>query len=105
MVKGKAERGNYLFSVDINPLTANDELSCHENLTFLWTWILRWVPRSFTTQNLRKKERALEKAIVKLSKEISVNKLNFGVKFEPFAQNIIHTFVRLVKDIFNLRAF
>ena len=32
-----------------NPLTANDELSRHENLTFLWTWILRWVPRSFAT--------------------------------------------------------
>ena len=32
-----------------NPFTANDELSCHENLTFLWTWILRWVPKSFAT--------------------------------------------------------
>ena len=32
-----------------NPLTANDELSRLENLTFLWTWILRWVPRSFAT--------------------------------------------------------
>ena len=32
-----------------NPLTANDELSRHENLTFLWTWTLRWVPRSFAT--------------------------------------------------------
>ena len=32
-----------------NPLTANDELFRHENLTFLWTWILRWVPRSFAT--------------------------------------------------------
>ena len=32
-----------------NPLTANGELSRHENLTFLWTWILRWVPRSFAT--------------------------------------------------------
>ena len=32
-----------------NPLTANDELSRHENLTFFWTWILRWVPRSFAT--------------------------------------------------------
>ena len=32
-----------------NPLTANDELSRHENLTFLWTWILRWVPRRFAT--------------------------------------------------------
>ena len=33
----------------LNPLTANDELSRLENLTFLWTWILRWVPRSFAT--------------------------------------------------------
>ena len=41
----------------VNPLTANDELSRHaneelsrhENLTFLWTWILSWVPRSFAT--------------------------------------------------------
>ena len=33
----------------INPLTTNDELSRHKNLTFLWTWILRWVPRSFAT--------------------------------------------------------
>ena len=32
-----------------NPLTTNDELSPHENLTFLWTWILRWVPRSLAT--------------------------------------------------------
>ena len=31
-----------------NPLTANDELSRLENLTFLWTW-MRWVPRSFAT--------------------------------------------------------
>ena len=33
----------------INPLSANVELSRHENLSFLWTWILRWVPRSFAT--------------------------------------------------------
>ena len=33
----------------IYPLCANGELSYHENLTFLWTWILRWVPRSFAT--------------------------------------------------------
>ena len=33
----------------VNPLTANDEISRHENLTFLWTWTLRWVPRSFAT--------------------------------------------------------
>ena len=33
----------------LNPLTANDELSRLENLTFLWIWILRWVPRSFAT--------------------------------------------------------
>ena len=32
-----------------NPLSANDELSRHENLTFLWAWTLRWVPRSFAT--------------------------------------------------------
>ena len=32
---------------NINPLTANDELSRPENLTFLWTWILRLVTRSF----------------------------------------------------------
>ena len=35
----------------INPLTANEELSRHENLTFLWNWTLRWVPRSFATHN------------------------------------------------------
>ena len=33
----------------INRLTANAELSRHENLTFLCTWTLRWVPRSFAT--------------------------------------------------------
>ena len=38
-----------IFIFLFNPLTANDELSRHENLTFLWTWILRWVPRSFAT--------------------------------------------------------
>ena len=32
-----------------NPLTANDEISRLENSTFLWTWILRWVPWSFAT--------------------------------------------------------
>ena len=32
-----------------NPLTANDKLSRHEDLTFLWTWILRWDTRSFAT--------------------------------------------------------
>ena len=39
------------FKHKLNPLTVyfNDELSRHENLTFLWTWILRWVPRSFAT--------------------------------------------------------
>ena len=30
-----------------NPLTTYDGLLRHENLTFLWTWTLRWVPRSF----------------------------------------------------------
>ena len=30
----------------INPLSANDELSRHENLTFLWTWTLRLVPNA-----------------------------------------------------------
>ena len=29
--------------------TANVEISLLENLTFLWTWILRWVSRSFAT--------------------------------------------------------
>ena len=33
----------------LNPLTTNDGLLRHENLTFLWTWTLRWVPRSFAT--------------------------------------------------------
>ena len=30
----------------LKTLSVNDELSRHENL---WTWILRWVPRSFAT--------------------------------------------------------
>ena len=38
-----------ILEVSLNPLSANGELSRHENLTFLWTWILRWVPRSFAT--------------------------------------------------------
>ena len=38
-----------IFIFLFNPLSANVELSRHENLTFLWTWILRWVPRSFAT--------------------------------------------------------
>ena len=37
-----------LDSMSFNPY-ANDELSRLENLTFLWTWILRWVPKSFAT--------------------------------------------------------
>ena len=31
------------------PLTTNVRLLHHENLTFIWTWTLRWVPRIFTT--------------------------------------------------------
>ena len=38
------ERNSFL-----NLLSANGKLSYHENLTFLWTWILKWVPRSFAT--------------------------------------------------------
>ena len=38
-----------ILSMFFNPLTANDELSRHEILTFLWTWTLKWVPRSFAT--------------------------------------------------------
>ena len=38
-----------MFQISLNPLSANGELSYHENLTFLWTWILRCVPRSFAT--------------------------------------------------------
>ena len=38
----------YFFSV-LNPLSDNDELSRHENLTFSWTWILGCVLRSFAT--------------------------------------------------------
>ena len=34
---------------EFNHLTANDGLSRLGNLTFLWTWVLRWIPRSFTT--------------------------------------------------------
>ena len=33
----------------VNPLTAKDEISLRENLSFLWTWILRWVPKSVVT--------------------------------------------------------
>ena len=42
----KKSQNEFLFIFDdikkmyLNPLTANDELSRHENLTFLWTWIL-----------------------------------------------------------------
>ena len=32
-----------------NPLTAKNEISLPENMTFLWTWILRWLPRSAAT--------------------------------------------------------
>ena len=32
-----------------NPLTAKNEISLPENLTFLRTWILRWIPRSAAT--------------------------------------------------------
>ena len=32
-----------------NPLTTNDGLLRYENMTFLWTWTQRWVPRSFAT--------------------------------------------------------
>ena len=33
----------------LNLLSGNGKLSYHENLTFLWTWILKWVPRNFAT--------------------------------------------------------
>ena len=32
-----------------NPLTAKDKISFSKNLTFLWSWILRWKPRSAAT--------------------------------------------------------
>ena len=32
-----------------NPLTAKNEISLPKDLTFLWTWILRWVPKSSAT--------------------------------------------------------
>ena len=51
----KSNKGQRLLTMSItwiylfNPLSVNGELSRHENLTFFWTWILRWVPRSFAT--------------------------------------------------------
>ena len=51
----KSNEGQRLLTMSItwiylfNPLSVNGELSRHENLTFFWTWILRWVPRSFAT--------------------------------------------------------
>ena len=39
-------RYSNMFPVYFNPLTANDELSRHENLTFLWTWTLRYLGAS-----------------------------------------------------------
>ena len=48
----KYENCDFFFTIFIflfNDLTANDEISRHENLTLLWTWTLKWVPRSFTT--------------------------------------------------------
>ena len=52
--KNKIKLNNMITKIlsRLNPLTANDEISRHENLTFLWTWILRWVPRSFATSTL-----------------------------------------------------
>ena len=45
-----AVQKNGLFTVcGINPLTAKDEIFRLGNLSFLWTWILRWVPRSVGT--------------------------------------------------------
>ena len=37
------------FNILFTPLATNDGLLRHENLTFLWTWTLRWVPRIFAT--------------------------------------------------------
>ena len=36
-------------SMLVNPLTAKDELSRHANLTFLWSWTSRRVPRRVAT--------------------------------------------------------
>ena len=45
LTETRREKAKVLFK----PLAANDELSRLENLTLLWTWILKWVPRSFAT--------------------------------------------------------
>ena len=61
----------------LNPLTANDELSRHENLTFLWTWILRWVPRSFPTQASLRNALPSNKLCPKTMKILAVKGLNY----------------------------
>ena len=65
----------------LNPLTANDELSRHENLTFLWTWILRWVPRSFATHASLCNALSTNKLCPKTVKILAVKGLNSGQIF------------------------
>ena len=60
-----------------NPLTANDELSRHENLTFLWTWTLRWVPRSFATDASLCNTLSSNKLFLKTGKILALKGLNY----------------------------
>ena len=83
-----------------NPLTANNEISRLENLTFLWTWILRWVPRSFVTHASLCNTLSSNKQICpKIMKILAVKGLKDHLRiFEE--RNLF----RITKVEFNLRA-
>ena len=71
-----------------NPLTANDELSRHENLTFLWTWILRWIPRSFATHASLCNALSSNKLCPKTVKILAIKGLNEMVFILMFKRDI-----------------
>ena len=69
---------NKLKYTSINPLTAKDEISHPENLTFLWSWILMWLGASrpmlfcVTLCPLINCPKTLKILAVKLSKNMTI---------------------------------
>ena len=81
--KRKRERDTH---THLNPLSPNGELSRHENLTFLWTWILRWVPRSFATHATLCNTLSSNKLCPKTVKILALK----GLKFDFFKMLKFH---------------
>ena len=88
--------GNY-----INPLSANGNLSRHENLTFLWTLILRWVPRSVATHASLWNTLSSNKLCPKIVKTLAITILQSDFKKRYYLLSRGLLFECLVKHLQN----